>query len=119
MEWGKPDFHSKAQRLKLEANGIGELTGEVMKRENVFFIADVDLADRESNGAALPASCRMMHFYQWLKQEYGAAGIRQADRMDGGLFVYQFVFDGGPSDGDCYDIREDGTVTAAGGDGAE
>ena len=119
VEWGKPDFHSKAQRLKLEANGIGELTGEVMKRENVFFISDVNLADRESSGEALSASCRMLHFYRWLKQEYAAAGIRQEDRMDGGLFVYQFVFDGGSPGGDCYDIREDGTVSAAGGEGTE
>lgn len=119
VEWGKPDFHSEAHRLKLEANGIENLTGEVMKRQNVFFISRVNLADREKSGKKIPASIRLRHFYDWLKQEYSATGIRQVDRAGSDLFVYQFIFDGSLTDGDCYDIREDGTVTAAGSVGTE
>ena len=109
--WGKPDFNSAAQKARLESNGIERLTGEVMKRQNVYFVSDINLADCAGNGEHVPDSSRLLHFYRWLKQEFGAVGIRQEDLILQDMAVYRFVFGtGGPED-QYYDIQSDGRIT--------
>lgn len=105
MDWGKPDYGSAAQKLKLKENGIDRLSGETMKMDNVYFLADEDLAGSE--GEALPNDDRLAHLYYWLKEGYGATGIQLVDQVCDGLFVYHFVFDGDSVPGPVYDIQDD------------
>ena len=113
IDWGKPDFNSAANRLRLKANGIDKLTGEVLKRDNVYFIFNVNLVKRE--GRQIPEASRLRHFYAWLRQEYGAVGIRQTGRIwEAGLFIYHFVFKENAAEGTYYDILDDGTVILCG-----
>lgn len=112
IEWGKPDWNSAANRIRLEANGIEKMTGDIMKRPNAFFVAGTDIAERE--GKNLDETDRFMHFYFWLKQEFGATGIRQVEKIWDNLFVYQFIFTQESSENNCYDILDDGKVIMKG-----
>ena len=112
IDWGKPDWNSAANKSKLNANGIKKLTGDVLKRQNAFFISSMNLAEREGKKAS--ANNRITHFYFWLKQEYGAKGIRQIEKIWDTLYVYQFVFDTDTSGKNYYDILDDRTVVLYG-----
>ena len=103
MDWGKPDYGSAAQKQKLKANGIDRLSGETMKKDNVYFLAEVDLASME--GETLPSDDRLTHLYGWLKDGYGATGIQQVDQVYDGIYVYHFVF-GSSSSNPVYDIQD-------------
>ena len=108
--WGKPDFNSAAQKARLGANGIERLTGEVMKRQNVYFISEINLADLVGKGKRVSSSGRLLHFYRWLQQEYGAVGIRQEEQIMTNLVVYQFVFGQNGPESEYYDIQSDGQI---------
>ncbi len=110
--WGKPDFNSAAQKARLESNGIERLTGDVMKRQNVYFVSDTNLAASAGNGERVPDSSRLLHFYRWLKQEFGAAGIRQEEQIMNNMVVYQFVFEQNEAESEYYDIQSDGRIIA-------
>ncbi len=105
MDWGKPDYGSAAQKQKLKANGIDRLSGETMKKDNVYFLAEVDL-EAMVDGEPLPDDDRLTHFYNWLKSGYGATGIRQLEKVYDGIFVYHFVFGEDGGSGPVYDIRD-------------
>lgn len=112
--WGKPDFNSAAQKMRLKVNGIERLTGAVLKNQNVYFISDISLSDRAGNGKRVPDSSKLLHFYRWLQQEYGATGIRQEDRIRQDLFVYRFMFEQDGPEGEFYDIQSDRHVISGG-----
>ena len=66
-------------------------------------------------GRQIPEASRLRHFYAWLRQEYGAVGIRQTGRIwEAGLFIYHFVFKENAAEGTYYDILDDGTVILCG-----
>ena len=69
---------------------------------------DIEAKARDAKRAA--STHRSAHFYFWLKQEYGAVGIRQVDQIGDDLYVYQFVFDDSVSDELYYDILDNRNV---------
>ena len=110
IEWGRYDWNSAANKIRLRMNGIEKLTGEVMKRPNVFFISTMDIEAKARDAKRAASTNRSAHFYFWLKQEYGAVGIRQVDQIGDDLYVYQFVFDDSVSDELYYDILDNRNV---------
>ena len=104
MDWGKPDYGSAAQKLKLKANNLKLLTGNTMKEERVFFLSDIDLSAYV--GKSVSSNDRMTHFYYWLKENYGATGIQLVDKVCEGIYVYHFVFDHECKQIPTYDIQD-------------
>lgn len=90
MDWGKPDYGSAAQRMKLMANGLESLNGNVMKKENVFFLSDIDFSAYEEK--QVPVNDRTTHFFYWLKEAFEAKGIQYVDKVCDDIFVYRFIF---------------------------
>ena len=105
LGWGGAEFNSRSNKLRLQRNGLTELTGEVFRRDNAFFISNDDL-----RGAAgeLPVNNDLTVFYLWLQEGYGASGIVQEEDICPGVFVYRFVFEQDPDEANTVFVYQDG-----------
>ena len=98
--WGDSVFLSACDREKLKNNELDALNADVMRRENAFLITRGKLDDSEKeylegNG--------LVDFFVWLRDDYGACGIKQVDTIYQNIGVFKIVFDEDKIDDETYD----------------
>lgn len=90
ISWGGSEFNSKSFQMRLEKNGLEKLTGDVFKHNNVFFVSNTNLIDESY---VVDENSVFVIFFQWMKNNYNAIGIKQVDKVCDGVYVYRFVFE--------------------------
>ena len=88
IPFGGSSYNSKSFYLNLQYNHLNELSGEIFKNQNIYFICGDDIRNGFSNihNTLLDLICI------YLKTNYNAKGVSYVSHIDN-IYVYQFVFD--------------------------
>ena len=89
IPWGGSSYHSESYHRRLRLNGLETLSGEALKRENVYFACNVNLLTLSPSVAS---DTVVRYFYDYLQEKFGAKGFVLADRVGEKSYIYRFVF---------------------------
>ena len=79
VDWGGTSMHAGWKDAQLSQNGLLPFTGDVFRRENVYFLTERD-------GKYLDM------LFAYLSAHAGASGYTLTDTVDGDIAVYRFEF---------------------------
>ena len=109
LGWGGSEWGCHAHRIRNEKYGITTVTGDLFKRNNVYFVSDLDF--RSALGEEGYEKERTIFFYIWLKHTTGAIGIKQIEPICDGIYVYKIIYTNAEGEKDVFDFV-DGKVVA-------
>ncbi len=110
ISWGGSTYYSDLYYEELKANGLSELTGETFENDNVYLICTAN-AMAEFYYDSPDGTDRFAMFYRYLKNNYGAIGFVQEDKITDGAYVYHFVFEDNAGEyEDYYDLVDGYTM---------
>lgn len=90
IAWGGSTVYTDAYKKRLEINGIGSYSCEILKNDNVYMLLN------SSNKSLI------IHFYKYLETKYNVKGFIITDRLEDSTNVYKFIFDDTINEYDSY-----------------
>ena len=112
IPWGGSAYHSDNYNRRLELNSIDDLSGEVVKRDNVYLLFNENIMGEQPADKAVLPVC----FYLYLQENFDAKGFVMEEDIGQMVYVYRFVFDDNLEDFKTYYTIEQGKIVKAGDD---
>lgn len=113
IPWGGSAYHSDNYNRRLELNSIDDLSGEVVKRDNVYLLFNENIMGEQPADKAVLPVC----FYLYLQENFDAKGFVMEEDIEQMVYVYRFVFDDNLEDFKTYYTIEQGKIVKAGDNG--
>ena len=110
IPWGGSAYHSDNYNRRLELNSIDDLSGEVVKRDNVYLLFNENIMGEQPADKAVLPVC----FYLYLQENFDAKGFVMEEDIEQMVYVYRFVFDDNLEDFKTYYTIEQGKIVKAG-----
>ncbi|MBQ7183388.1 MAG: hypothetical protein IJR97_05315 [Clostridia bacterium] len=89
--WGGSSFHSACFRRQLEVNGLEELSGGTLRRDNVYLVSATDVKMLAEGKKQSKGSLALL--YNWQKTEHGAVCLSPEGTAGEGLFIYRIRYE--------------------------
>ncbi len=112
IPWGGSAYHSDNYNRRLELNNIDDLSGEVVKRDDVYLLFNENIIEEHLIDEEELPVC----FYLYLQQSFNARGFVIEEDIEQMVYVYRFVFDDNLEDFKTYYTIEQGKIVKAGDD---
>lgn len=107
IPWGGSTYHSDNYNKRLERNGIETLSGDVIKRDNVYLLFNENLLEKENLAdETMLSAC----FYQYLHANFDAKGFVIEDDIEQMVYVYRFIFDDNMENFETYYTIDQGKI---------
>lgn len=110
IPWGGSAYHSDNYNRRLELNNIDDLSGEVVKRDNIYLLFNENIMGEQPADKAVLPVC----FYLYLQENFDAKGFVMEEDIEQMVYVYRFVFDDNLEDFKTYYTIEQGKIVKAG-----
>ncbi len=110
IPWGGSAYHSNNYNRRLELNNIDDLSGEVVKRDNIYLLFNENIMGEQPADKAVLPVC----FYLYLQENFDAKGFVMEEDIEQMVYVYRFVFDDNLEDFKTYYTIEQGKIVKAG-----
>lgn len=110
IPWGGSAYHSDNYNRRVELNSIDDLSGEVVKRDNVYLLFNENIMGEQPADKAVLPVC----FYLYLQENFDAKGFVMEEDIEQMVYVYRFVFDDNLEDFKTYYTIEQGKIVKAG-----
>lgn len=110
IPWGGSAYHSDNYNRRLELNSIDDLSGEVVKRDNIYLLFNENIMGEQPADKAVLPVC----FYLYLQENFDAKGFVMEEDIEQMVYVYRFVFDDNLEDFKTYYTIEQGKIVKAG-----
>lgn len=110
IPWGGSAYHSDNYNRRLELNNIDDLSGEVVKWDNIYLLFNENIMGEQPADKAVLPVC----FYLYLQENFDAKGFVMEEDIEQMVYVYRFVFDDNLEDFKTYYTIEQGKIVKAG-----